>query len=60
MKDNIDVVHGTTEHGEHHTVIRDQKANRAWSGIGTTSSESMTEATRKFLSDRRTREYHDG
>lgn len=57
MKDNIEVLHGTTEDGIHTTVIQDTKAKRAWSGTGETSNEASTKATRHFLSDRRTKEY---
>lgn len=38
-------------------VIRDDAANRAWSGEGPTHAEAATEATRKFVSDRRVKEY---
>lgn len=57
MKDNIDVLHGTTEAGEHTTVVQDRPAGRAWTGIGKTSNEASTEAMKKFLGDRRTKEY---
>lgn len=38
-------------------VIRDDGQNRAWSGEGTTHDEAATQATRKFIGDRRAREY---
>lgn len=38
-------------------VITDKHAGRAWSGEGWTDSEATTEAVRKFLGDRRAREY---
>lgn len=37
--------------------IKDAAAKRAWSGEGATGSEAATEATRKFIGDRRVREY---
>lgn len=42
---------------KHQAVIKDNAANRAWSGEGDNSNEATTEATRKFISDRRVREY---
>ena len=57
IKDNIQVEHGTTEHGEHTTVIADHQGKRAWSGVGKTQNEASTEATRKFLGDQKSREY---
>lgn len=57
-KDNINVDHSyNSESAKHQTVIKDTIENRAWSGEGTTQSQASTEATRKFLSDRRVREY---
>lgn len=41
----------------HQITITDRKAQRAWSGSGKTVGEAATEATKKFLGDRRAREY---
>lgn len=57
MKDDISVEHGKTDHGEFTTAITDRKSQRAWTGIGQTQDAASTEATRKFLGDRRSREY---
>lgn len=58
IKDNIDVVVTEAKDGEPATaVIQDRTAQRAWSGEGRTGSEAATEATRKFIGDRRVREY---
>lgn len=43
--------------GLHHATIVDVPGGRAWSGEGSTSGEAATEAVRKFVSDRRAREY---
>jgi hypothetical protein len=63
MRDNLDieiadrtvgdVVDGKT------AVVTDRKSGRAWSGEGTTDGAAATEAVRKFLGDRRSREYVD-
>lgn len=42
---------------KHQAVIKDQAAGRAWSGEGDTAGKAATEATRKFINDRRVREY---
>lgn len=59
MKENIEVTVG--EHpegnGKRSAVVQDRTAGRAWSGEGATDSQATTEAVRKFLGDRRTREY---
>jgi len=41
----------------HQVTITDRKASRAWSGEGASVAEAATQATRKFLDDRRAREY---
>ena len=61
MKDNIKVeiadrMVGDTVSGKTAIVV-DLKGNRCWTGEGATDSEAATEATRKFLGDRRAREY---
>lgn len=38
-------------------VVIDRKGGRAWTGEGATDSAAATEATRKFIGDRRAREY---
>lgn len=43
--------------GNRAAVVKDQRSQRAWSGEGKTDSEATTEAVRKFLGDRRSREY---
>lgn len=45
---------GTTKRS---AVIIDRRSQRAWSGEGWTDSEATTEAVRRFLGDRRAREY---
>lgn len=59
MRDNVEVTVG--EHpeggGKRVAVITDRASQRAWSGEGSTDSAAATEATRKFLGDRRAREY---
>ena len=57
MTDKIDVEIGTNAEGRKTAVIKDDGAKRAWSGEGSTESEAATEAARKFISDRRSREY---
>ena len=42
---------------QHQVTITDHKASRAWSGTGQSVAEAATHATRKFLGDRRAREY---
>lgn len=58
-RDKIEVSVG--EHpegnGKRAAVVTDRNANRAWSGEGATDSEATTEAVRKFIGDRRVREY---
>jgi hypothetical protein len=57
-KDDIEVTVGSDDTGyKKQVVISDRKGNRAWSGEGATESEAATEATRKFIGDRRIREY---
>lgn len=57
-KDSIDVSIGVCEEtGKKTAVVTDRGAGRAWSGEGSTESEAATEATRKFLGDRRSSEY---
>jgi hypothetical protein len=53
---DVTVKHGEID-GVKNTVISDRVSNREWSGTGTTHDESSTEATRKFIGDRRVREY---
>lgn len=47
------VANGT---GQYDATVRDGNS-RAWSGSGSTPGAAATEATRKFLGDRRAREY---
>lgn len=54
---NVDVVLGTNPDGVKTAVIQDQAARRSWSGEGATHDEAATQATRKFMCDRRVREY---
>lgn len=55
---NINVELGkNADTGKSTAVITDRAANRAWSGEGGDHAEAATEATRKFLDDRRSREY---
>lgn len=58
-KDAIDVqiIPPAEDGGKHQAIISDKLAKRAWSGEGNTGSEAATEATRKFIGDRRVREY---
>ena len=42
---------------KHQAIITDKAAQRAWSGEGDTAGKAATEATRKFIGDRRVREY---
>lgn len=46
-----------TESGRHQATIQDHKAQRAWSGEGGSPNEACTEAVKKFVGDRRAREY---
>lgn len=55
--DKIDVKVGEAESGKRQAVVTDRGAGRAWSGEGNTDSEAATEAVRKFVGDRRSREY---
>ena len=61
MRDDIEVeTHYTAEQGvekPHSAVITDRKSQRAWSGEGETCGKAVTEATKKFLGDRRAKEY---
>ena len=58
MRDNVEVEVFDHPNGTGKAaVVRDQKAERAWSGEGATESAAATEAMRKFLGDRRAREY---
>lgn len=54
---DISVELGTNAEGKSTAVVTDRNANRAWSGEGATHSEAATDATRKFIGDRRSREY---
>ena len=57
-RNNIDVeVTPAKDGGQAQAVIKDEVAKRAWSGEGKDESAATTEAMRKFLGDRRTREY---
>lgn len=61
MRENINVeiadrIVGETVSGKTATVT-DRKSGRAWSGEGADSGAATTEAVRKFLGDRRAREY---
>lgn len=58
-KDAIDVqiISPPADGGKHQAIITDKMGQRAWSGEGNTGSEAATEATRKFIGDRRIREY---
>lgn len=62
VANNVEVEIGdsTSGNGAKTAVITDKAANRAWSGEGKTAGEAATEATRKFLGDRRAREYVGG
>ena len=51
-----DRVIGETVSGKTAIVI-DRKGNRAWSGEGGDANAAATDAVRKFVSDRRAREY---
>jgi hypothetical protein len=58
--DDLQVEHSTVTADNnvvHQTLIKDTKSNRAWSGEGDTQNKASTEATRKMISDRRSREY---
>jgi hypothetical protein len=60
MRENIEVETAsvtTDNKTTHSAAIVDRKANRAWAGTGDSAGKAMTEATRKFLGDRRAREY---
>lgn len=59
IKDNLEVEVGPhpEDSSKRAAVVKDVKANRAWSGEGATDSEATTEAVRKFVGDRRTKEY---
>lgn len=55
-RDHVEVELG--ESGDRKTaVLTDKPSGRAWSGEGDTHAEAATAATRKFLGDRRAREY---
>jgi hypothetical protein len=58
IRDNIEVeimpIPGT---GRQSAGISDRVSGRVWSGEGATMGEAATEAMRKFLGDRRAREY---
>ena len=54
---DVRVVTGTTPDGKKTATIEDGASRRAWSGEGATVDEAATEATRKFIGDRRAREY---
>jgi hypothetical protein len=59
-RDDIEVETGTAADGATtvytHTII-DRKAGRAWSGTGATANAAGTESIKKFVGDRRVREY---
>lgn len=62
MRDNLSVSHasGTDALGRpvYQTSINDHVGHRSWSGESSVSQDqATTEATRKFLGDRRAREY---
>lgn len=57
QSDNVDVVLGTNPDGSKTAVIQDVKGQRAWSGEGKTHDEAATQATRRFIDDRRVKEY---
>lgn len=38
-------------------VVIDRKSNRAWTAEGETDNSATTEAVRRFLDDRRSKEY---
>ncbi len=58
---NVEIVPQRTdegiETGKQQAVVTDRSSGRAWSGEGDTTSEAATEAVRKFIGDRRAREY---
>ena len=58
-KDDISVSVGGHPDGstKRAAVVTDRRSQRAWSGEGGTDSEATTEAVRRFLGDRRAREY---
>ena len=56
IADRVDPGDGVTVTGKTATVL-DRKAGRAWTGEGNDANAASTEAVRKFLGDRRTREY---
>lgn len=61
MRDDIDIevadrVVGETVDGKT-AVVTDRKSGRAWSGEGANINGAATDALRKFLGDRRAREY---
>lgn len=43
--------------GDKAAVITDRAAGRAWSGEGGSADAATTEAVRRFVDDRRSREY---
>lgn len=61
MRDDIEIetVYGQTIAGTggYSATINDRKAGRAWSGEGVTAGAAATEAVKKFLGDRRAKEY---
>lgn len=58
MREEVEVQVGVAGDGsEKGVAIMDRKSGRAWTGTGATESEAATEAMRKFLGDRRVREY---
>lgn len=55
---DVSVELGTSPDGTKTAVVKDPASNRAWSGEGATPHDAAaTNATRKFLSDRRAKEY---
>jgi len=47
----------TYDGGKTNVAVTDRASGRAWTGSGATTGEAATEATRKFLGDRRAAEY---
>lgn len=66
MRENIDVVISDTQSSDGSAIpaersktaaVLDRKGGRAWTAEGPTENVATTEAVRKFLGDRRTKEY---
>lgn len=54
---NVGIERDPANSDRYQAVITDTSSQRAWTGDGNTAGEACTEATRKFLGDRRSREY---